>query len=146
MGLDMYLTAERYLSDYRESDKPLKTKLNEALYGPGYLEIKTVTAEAMYWRKANAIHTWFVRECQDGVDECQKVPVSREKLQELYNVCSDVIYTRNTEPLTTASGFFFGGTEYDEYYFEELVRTVDRLEELLGEDYEVWDFYYQSSW
>ena len=24
-----------------------------------------------YWRKANAIHSWFVENCQDGVDECQ---------------------------------------------------------------------------
>ena len=28
MGLDMYLTAEKYLSDYSEGDKPLKEQLN----------------------------------------------------------------------------------------------------------------------
>jgi hypothetical protein len=41
----------------------------------------------MYWRKANAIHGWFVRECASGVDECQPIFVPRHKLRELRNDC-----------------------------------------------------------
>lgn len=48
------------------------------------------------------------------------------------------------ELLPSASGFFFGGTEYDEYYKEEVERTLTLLEELTQE--EGGDFYYQASW
>jgi hypothetical protein len=47
--------------------------------------------------------------------------------------------------LPTASGFFFGSTEYDEYYFEELERTERELNELLRD--KTWDYLeYQASW
>ena len=49
------------------------------------------------------------------------------------------------ELLPTASGFFFGGTEYDEYYFEQVVETLEVLEKEL-EDEKAYDFYYHASW
>ena len=45
----------------------------------------------------------------------------------------------------TASGFFFGGTEYDEYYIEQVNETIELIEGLLKED-ENGDYYYQASW
>ena len=49
------------------------------------------------------------------------------------------------ELLPTTSGFFFGSTEYDEYYFEELERTEKELTELLRD--KTWDYLeYQASW
>lgn len=36
------------------------------------------------------------------------------------------------ELLPTQSGFFFGGTEYDQYYWQDLVYTKERLEKILG--------------
>ena len=45
----------------------------------------------------------------------------------------------------TASGFFFGGTEYDEYYIEQVNETIEMIEGLLNED-ENGDYYYQASW
>ena len=146
MGLDMYLKGKRYLSEYDEVTKPLKTKVNEALQGPGFLPVNEVSAEAMYWRKANAIHNWFVRECQGGVDECQEVLVDRDQLQELLDVCKEVGATKNPGLLPTGAGFFFGSTEYDDYYYETLAHTAARLELLLSEEYKDWDFYYQSNW
>lgn len=47
--------------------------------------------------------------------------------------------------LPTSSGFFFGSTEYNEYYIRDIEDTIEILEPLLeekGDD----DFYYQSSW
>ena len=35
------------------------------------------------WRKANQIHKWFVDNCQEGDDNCQRHYVSRENLEEL---------------------------------------------------------------
>lgn len=49
------------------------------------------------------------------------------------------------ELLPTQEGFFFGGTDYDEYYYNDLVYTRDTLTELLKEK-DSGDFYYQSSW
>ena len=49
------------------------------------------------------------------------------------------------ELFPTASGFFFGGTEYDEYYIEQVNETIEMIEGLLKED-ENGDYYYQASW
>lgn len=47
--------------------------------------------------------------------------------------------------LPTESGFFFGGTDYDEYYYQDLKDTVEQLEpELLADPYG--DYEYHSSW
>ena len=40
-----------------------------------------------YWRKANAIHKWFVENVQDGVDDCGRYEVTKEQLQELLKIC-----------------------------------------------------------
>lgn len=49
------------------------------------------------------------------------------------------------ELLPTAGGFFFGSTDYDEYYLEDTKHTIEVLEPLLAEP-EVGDFYYEASW
>lgn len=49
------------------------------------------------------------------------------------------------ELFPTASGFFFGGTEYDEYYIQDVNETIELIEGLLKED-ENGDYYYQASW
>lgn len=46
--------------------------------------------------------------------------------------------------LPTQGGFFFGSTDYDEYYLEDLKNTVRMLEPLTDDDYS--EFYYHSSW
>jgi len=47
--------------------------------------------------------------------------------------------------LPTQAGFFFGGTDYDQYYYSDLEYTRDTLTELLAEK-DAGSFYYQSSW
>jgi hypothetical protein len=47
--------------------------------------------------------------------------------------------------LPATKGFFFGGEEYNEYYYDDLRYTVEQLEPELS----VWssdDYYYSSSW
>jgi hypothetical protein len=46
--------------------------------------------------------------------------------------------------LPTIEGFFFGDTDYDQYYYDELVSTKKVLEEALTFDED--DFEYQASW
>jgi hypothetical protein len=48
------------------------------------------------------------------------------------------------ELLPTQAGFFFGGTEYDEWYLKGLEDTIKQITPLLEE--KEGDFYYQSSW
>jgi hypothetical protein len=52
--------------------------------------------------------------------------------------------------LPTRSGFFFGGTEYDEYYMNSIEHTINILEEVLSEVDErghiQGSIYYSSSW
>jgi hypothetical protein len=45
--------------------------------------------------------------------------------------------------LPTTSGFFFGGIEYDEYYYDQVCKTITLLEELSQEGS---DIYYEASW
>jgi hypothetical protein len=107
----------------------------------------------MYWRKANAIHKWFVDNVQDGVDECQETWIEPQKLYELRDVCKAVLADRSQAAtlLPSQSGFFFGGTDYDEYYFDDVEATLKWLNGLLVKDtfdekFKKWDFYYQASW
>jgi hypothetical protein len=54
---------------------------------------------------------------------------------------------RAEELLPTQSGFFFGSTDYDEGYKQDLEYTVERIEKILNDSaLEKCEFYYQSSW
>ena len=150
MGLDMYLTAKRYLSKYNPEDAKLRELVSAIDFGfPG--EVEQVTFEAMYWRKANAIHRWFVSKVQEGVDNCAEYNVDADDLTELRDICKQILVdpSKADQLLPPQSGFFFGSTEVDEWYLEQLKYTVDRLDVLLDlpqvKDRKI-NFYYSSSW
>lgn len=165
MGLDMYLRAEKYVSGYgikheqgelREEAAEFRALLEQEK-DPAAKEAATlvqfpsarVQFTVAYWRKANQIHSWFVRECQNGVDECQLTHVSREKLQELREVCLRVLASKDQEVaedlLAPQGGFFFGPVEYDEWYWQGLKETVEQLDRVLALP-DSYSIYYQSSW
>jgi hypothetical protein len=50
------------------------------------------------------------------------------------------------EMLPTASGFFFGSTDFDEWYYKGLEDTIEIIKHCLSPQFEGWEFYYQSSW
>lgn len=139
MGLDMYLYARKYF--WREDDKPEIDDIPE-----GY-EVSYVTVKTIYWRKANAIHKWFVDNVQDGIDNCQEYYVRREELEKLRNLCTEVLDGAPPEDrLPTASGFFFGSTEYGEDYRDDLRQTVICIDRTLTAFDDEWEFRYASSW
>lgn len=159
MGLDMNLEARRYISGYSHSGEEEREKFRQIVAAVDMDDIHderyaTVSVNVAYWRKANAIHDWFVQNVQDGSDDCKTYHVPREKLQELEELCRRVVQSGDPEVaaelLPTASGFFFGGTEYDEYYFEQIDWTAKRLAEILTKlpdgGLDGADFYYNSSW
>lgn len=86
--------------------------------------------EIQYWRKANAIHKWFVDHVQGGKDDCGTYLVTREQLQELLETCNRVLtdHTLTSDLLPPQAGFFFGSEDIDEDYFCDLKETKEFLE------------------
>jgi hypothetical protein len=153
MGLDMYLEARKFVSSYSDAETYQNLKKQMALADGDlpHSNFGTLSLEVMYWRKVNAVHDWFVREVQNGEDDCKTYHVSKEKLAELVDTCKRVVDKQDptvaADLLPSASGFFFGSTDYDEYYYEGLLWTIEGLERILKNPaYEEMDFYYQSSW
>lgn len=191
MGLDMYLSKRKYVKNWEHEPEEKHHKITIKRGGKtqtSKLPITEVVYEAAYWRKANAIHNWFVQNVQDGEDDCRQYYVSGEQLQELVDLCKqvlkvakteqgkvvngysmskdkngDIVKTENLEDgvvvtnpeevealLPPTSGFFFGSTDIDGYFLDDIRSTVEQLELALadeGSDGEYGaDFTYQSSW
>ena len=150
MGLDMYLKAQKYASENLSPELYSKVldAVNVDVLPRKELPSVEVNVGVAYWRKANAIHQWFVDNCQDGTDDCRPAYVSREQLEELLNLAKQVKADPSlaSELLPTSSGFFFGSTEYDEYYMQDIDNTIEQLEQVLTTTNNDWYFEYQSSW
>lgn len=159
MGLDMYLerhkkAVEGYLGedlDDMRMNNPKGYKFVEPyiIERGEYIKWKSLSEEVGYWRKANAIHRWFVDEVQGGVDDCDCYTVSKEQLEDLLDTCLR-LKAGAEDPetlLPTQSGFFFGGTAYDEWYWQKIDYTIETLEKILKEtDFDNEVITYQSSW
>lgn len=183
MGLDMYLYKKTYVKNWDYMQPEDRHQITVTKGGkPTDIKperISEITEEVAYWRKANAIHKWFVDNVQNGLDDCGEYYVERDQLTELVRLCKEVLGTveqvdgevptgtmyypdgtvvHETKPgqvvaqakiaadmLPTQGGFFFGGTEYDEYYLQDLQSTIDQLEPLITEEGDG-SFYYHSSW
>lgn len=130
MGLDMYLYGIK-----QEFDK------HDYNIG-GYKE----SIEIGYWRKANAIHKWFVDNCQNGIDNCAIYYINRDKLKELRKVCKTVLKDKSkaSDLLPTKEGFFFGATDYGEDYIYDLKETIEICDWALKQNFDY--FEYESSW
>lgn len=152
MGLDMYLSRERYIgANYEHRNVKGKIELTEGKDDtPINIElnkVKYIEEEAGYWRKVNAVHNWFVNNVQNGVDECQKCYVQKEQLEELLRICKLIKedHTLAESLLPTQGGFFFGTTEYGDWYFQGIEDTIEILTKAL-ENSDNYEYYYQSSW
>lgn len=66
-----------------------------------------------------------------------------EKMYEEIQVFQNTAVAERLFP--TASGFFFGGTEYDEYYLQQVKETIVMLEAELAVDYGE-EYLYHASW
>ena len=189
MGLDMYLTKRTYVQNWDHMGPDEVHKIT--IKGPKAKSIKPeriteIVEQVGYWRKANQIHAWFVKNVQGGEDDCRPYPVSLRQLQELLEVCRRVLAGSKMakgkvengyhlakgkgdgrivkqpiledgefiedpalaiELLPAQSGFFFGGTDYDMDYVQDLKNTVEILEGVLGGNgVESGELYYEASW
>ena len=149
MGLDMYLSKKIYIGanyQHRNVKLNIKCSINEKPIKINSDKVSYIIEEVGYWRKANHIHNWFI-ELNNGVDDCNPIPVEREDLIELMELCKEVKGTKNVDLLPTKAGFFFGSTEYDEYYYSDIDYTIEILEKVLNDnnDNNI-EFEYRASW
>lgn len=158
MGLDMYLVKKRYIGNgkIRLIDNQyswIKLESDE------YQNVRQIEIEEAYWRKANMIHKWFVDNVQDGNDDCGEYPVEINQIKELLEICKkikkecieDEKMIKNIELaedlLPTQDGFFFGDTDYDNFYADDIINTIKQLEQVVKNyDEKIDDLYYRSSW
>lgn len=159
MGLDMYLGIKKYLSsDDPGYDLVVKgmglTREQITRNGRDNPSFVSVSSVVCYWRKANAIHGWFVDNVMDGKDECEEHYVSRDQLNQLLDLA---IKAREhykmgdtdqaSELLAPRGGFFFGSTDTDDNYLYDLDLTITQLQKVLNQkEFDRFDFFYLPSW
>lgn len=115
--------------------------------------------EVLYWRKENAIHHYMVEVAvnkdQVKTDNCTDFYIKRSDIKDLRDICwklfelsTHLIDVENWEDyveakrefsetaqklLPTQDGFFFGSTEYDSIYIQNLFYTARKLDKILSE-------------
>ena len=166
MGLDMYLKRGKripgksirqieYIEEeiYYGDNKELLDEYKDYIIKIEYERIKTIvyalSKKVVYWRKANAIHNWFVCNIQNGNDDGRMYEVKKEQLEKLLHTCNIVLsdLTLAKKLLPTKEGFFFGNTGYNRRYVEKLEETVIQLEKVLkNTDFDKEYIVYISSW
>lgn len=132
-----------------------------------YLFLKGKQSQEMcYWRKANEIHRFFTEKALDcNEDNCVEIPCNLDDLEELEEYCkiilnasknnSEIVYEDAhwncwqdfaMDYLPRTSGFFFGSTEYDEWYLHDLEKTLDMFNDMKNQGHwnEENDFYYYA--
>ena len=165
MGLDMYLSAKKHLEkiDWKalqandeltyDSPEAVYPKFNDLMEITQLTDVATemygasVEVTCAYWRKANQIHSWFVKNVQNGNDDCDSYYVSQDKLIELLALCKHSLENKDPNLLPPQEGFFFGSTDIDQWYWNDLTNTINQLERILAlPEIDRLSFSYCSSW
>lgn len=107
------------------------------------------THEVAYWRKANAIHGWIIN-TTNAIDDCTSINLTKQDLYNLREVCLDVLQVHTAdyaeEMLPPTSGFFFGANEVGDWYWQDLIDTIEKLNVALEQSVDDAMFEYQASW
>jgi len=124
MGLDMYLTGDRYFMEIRKRG-----------------EVKAERYELGYWRKHPNLHGFIVETFADGMDECQLIELGTDDLKK-------IIHAVKNRELPETTGFFFGvSDDSDEQIAEDVTILEDAIKWLEADDPDAWrSIYYQASW
>jgi hypothetical protein len=186
MGLDMYLYKKTYVRNWEHNGPDKQHEIIVNFGGKKREDIKPerisyIIEQVGYWRKFNALHGWFVKNCGKGIDECQEIPVSENDLTTILGVLKQVKYILDINKpvvkvlqdwngqdyevvlydceeeirdiLSPTNGFFRGSEVIDEYYKEDVERSIELFESILeenkideGHGLFSGDFYYQASW
>jgi hypothetical protein len=103
MGLDMYLNATRSFSGYdyegperKKEFKQLMNSVGSEHWADRQSPYATVTFTVGYWRKMNAVHGWFARNCGEP-DNDVSMYVSKDDLIKLKNDCASALLKMPTK-------------------------------------------------
>ena len=105
MGLDMYVTIrhkdtqsklEAYEAweqkySYEEFQRLTEEQVEEYRNSEPEYDNDMYGKQLMYWRKANQIHNWFVKNCQNGVDDCGRYVITVADLMKLKELCEKIL-------------------------------------------------------
>jgi hypothetical protein len=105
MGLDMYLTGEKFV---------MSLKLQE----DGF-RLRSRTLELGYWRKHPNLHGYIVKAFADGKDECQTIDLGPERIR-------TIIAAIRAQELPDTTGFFFGVSDSSQERMEEDTAIFER--------------------
>lgn len=160
MGLDMYLIRRKrdLKKDYWDFDK-------EEIYWRKANMVHKFFCDNGEEIEEQVIYKISKENLQELLDKCnevlEKVILKEGKIQNgsKYNsekkewepILEDGEYIANEEEianiLPTTSGFFFGSTDYDEYYLKDIKYTKENIEKLLNYmDFDEEECYYLASW
>jgi len=168
MGLDMYFSRRTYVGqfkDTRDSDgnwskrdvNNMELKFDDA--DLSHINLKNVRyIEELFgeFRKFNALHSYVVDNFGGGVDECQVIYLDIDDLIQIHEALSlvkeslsigDKVIAGQTLP--PKEGFFFGSTEIDKWYEEDVKEAVEVFGKIIEEHSIVGhnaSYSYQASW
>lgn len=86
--------------------------------------------EVAYFRKVNFLHKWVEDNLNEGREtNCEEIPIHLEALGGLATTCRRVLDDPSLGPelLPTMGRFFFGSTEYDEWYIKDVQAVLDAV-------------------
>ena len=168
MGLDMYFSRRTYVGqfkDTRDSDgnwskrdvNNMELKFDDA--DLSHVNLKNVRyIEEVFgeFRKFNALHGYVVDNFASGVDNCQMIYLDIDDLIQIHEMLSlvqeslsigDKVIAEQTLP--PQAGFFFGSTEIDKWYEEDVKEAVEVFGKIIEEHSIVGhnaSYSYQASW
>jgi hypothetical protein len=146
MGLDMFLNRRIYIGANYESNN-ITGKIELERNGvPININLKKVTyinEQVIYWRNAYEILKWFVDNVQNGEEDCREYYVDPVYLKEFIDLCKTTVKQLKDGNVSHENLALPSEEEVkDDFYINELIRTIKVIEPLLGED----DFYFDSNW
>lgn len=157
MGLDMYLNAKRgdinvQVGYWRKVNSVHGWFVRECADGVDDCRPVSVSREKLYKlrdlckgaidnkprRTRKGVSSTRVLKTND-IGEAIKQEWAIQLMEREFNDPND------TDPLRPTGGFFFGSTEKDEYYYEDLRETIRILDDVLAMS-DDWEFEYCASW
>lgn len=161
MGLDMYFEAHKQtysiFSKWEEQEGKVDlTNYPEDLKAIGeYIAADNFKSHSVdesfqigYFRKFNALHKYIVNNYANGVDDCQPIRLTRDQIKEMHEICTKILedHSKAAELLPTGDGFFFGSTDYDDFYFRAVQKAEDLFTRIERDVPDTYTIIYQASW
>ena len=107
----------------------------------------TIFHEVAYWRKFNALHSWFVANVQNAVDDCRLYEIDCDDLRDCLATLTVANEMNDSELLPPTQGFFWGSTTVDDYYWNAVESSIEKISKLIyNTDWNKERLFYQSSW